>query len=192
MLSACSSSKKSSNPTGTGSGSGTSAAANQGVSAAYNAAADNIVNPSTKTGGTLHLGATADADSWDPKIAYYGWAWNMQRLYNRSLIGYKVLNGDKFELAPDLATDMGTHNADFTSWTYTLKPGVKWENGKAITAMDVKYGLERNFASAEIPGGPSSYFTNGIKAPKGYKGPYRTVTCRTRTSRPAAARSRST
>jgi peptide/nickel transport system substrate-binding protein len=175
VLSACSSSKKGgggATPTGT-SGGGSSGAANQGVPAAYNAAVDNIVNPSTKTGGTLHLGATADVDSWDPKIGYYGWGWNMQRLWNRSLIGYKVVNGTKFELTPDLATNMGTHNADFTSWTYTLKPGVKWENGKAITAMDVKYGLERNFASAEIPGGPSSYFTNGIKAPKSYKGPYK-------------------
>ena len=177
VLSACSSSSKGSGGGGTSANNNSNgvsgSASNQGVPAAYNAAVDNIVNPSTKTGGTLNLGATADADSWDPKIAYYGWAWNMQRLYNRSLIGYKVLNGYKFELAPDLATDMGTHNADFTSWTYTLKPGVKWENGKAITAMDVKYGLERNFASAEIPGGPSSYFTNGIKAPKGYKGPYK-------------------
>jgi peptide/nickel transport system substrate-binding protein len=68
---------------------------------------------------------------------------------------------------------MGTHNADFTSWTYTIKPGIKWENGKTVTAMDVKYGIERNWASAEIPGGPSSYFINGIKAPKNYKGPYK-------------------
>jgi peptide/nickel transport system substrate-binding protein len=175
VLAACSSSKKggsSGTPTNTGGG-GSSSSSNQGVAAGYNAAVDNIVNPSTKTGGTLNLGATADCDSWDPKIAYYGWCWNMQRLYNRSLIGYKVLNGTKFELAPDLATDMGKHNADYTQWTFTLKPGVKWENGKPITAMDVKYGLERNFASAELPGGPSSYFTSGLKAPKNYKGPYK-------------------
>ena len=173
VLAACSSSKGGGGGGGSTSASGSNAGNNQGVPAAYNAAADNIVNPSTKTGGTLNLGATADADSWDPKIAYYGWAWNMGRLYLRNLIGYKVVNGTKWELAPDLATDMGTHNANFTQWTYTLKPDVKWENGKPITAMDVKYGLERNFASAEIPGGPSSYFTSGLKAPKDYKGPYK-------------------
>jgi peptide/nickel transport system substrate-binding protein len=171
VLAACSSSGKGG---GGGAASGSGSGSNQGVSAAYNAAYDKIVNPSTKTGGTLHLGATSDCDSWDPKIAYYGWCLgNMQRLYARTLIGYKVVNGAKFELTPDLATDMGTHNADFTQWTYTLKPGVKWENGKDITALDVKYGLERNFASAEIPGGPSSYFTSGLKAPKNYRGPYK-------------------
>jgi peptide/nickel transport system substrate-binding protein len=97
----------------------------------------------------------------------------MQRLYSRTLVNYSVVNGTKFKLAPDLATGLGQHNANFTKWTYTLKPGLKWSNGKAITPVDVKYGLERNFASAEIPGGPSSYFTAGILAPKGYKGPYK-------------------
>ena len=38
---------------------------------------------------------------------------------------------------------MGTHNANFTQWTYTLKPGLKWSNGTPITPMDVKYGVER-------------------------------------------------
>ena len=142
------------------------------MAAAYNAAFASVVNPSTKTGGTLQLGATSDCDSWDPKIAYYGWCWNMQRLFTRSLLGYSVVNGTKFVLAPDLATDMGTPNANYTQWTFSLKPGLKWSNGQPITPMDVKYGIERNFAAAQIPGGPSSYFTSGIKAPKDYAGPY--------------------
>ena len=97
----------------------------------------------------------------------------MQRLFTRSLIGYQVLNGTKFTLAPDLATDMGTHNANFTQWTYTLKPGIKWSNGTAVTPMDVKYGVERLFATDVINGGPSSYFISGITHPKSYAGPYK-------------------
>ena len=76
-------------------------------------------------------------------------------------------------MAPDLATDMGKHNADFTQWTYTLKSGLKFSNGKAITPMDVKYGVERLFATDVINGGPSSYFIQGIAHPKSYKGPYK-------------------
>jgi len=172
VLAACSSSKKNDNGGGTGTGSGTGSGA-KGAAPAYNAAVDNIVNPSTKTGGTLKLGATADADSWDPKISYYGWVLNMQRLYTRKLVEYSKVNGGTFTLAPDLATDMGQHNADFTQWTFTLKAGLKWENGKPITAADVKYGAERDYAAAEIPGGPFSYMQGDLKAPASYKGPYK-------------------
>jgi peptide/nickel transport system substrate-binding protein len=65
------------------------------------------------------------------------------------------------------------HNANFTKWTYTLKPGLKWSNGKPVTPMDVKYGLERLFASDVITGGPVSYFTQSILHPASYKGPYK-------------------
>ncbi len=173
VLAACSSSGGGGGGNTSSAPSGAATGGTNSAKAGYNAAFNSIVNPSTKTGGTLQLGATADCDSWDPKIAYYGWCWNMQRLYSRTLVGYSVVNGTKFKFAPDLATSMGTHNANYTKWTYTLKPGLKWSNGKAITPLDVKYGIERNWASAEIPGGPSSYFTQGILAPKGYKGPYK-------------------
>ncbi|MBO0865360.1 MAG: ABC transporter substrate-binding protein [Mycobacterium sp.] len=152
---------------------GSSGGGGKTTTAAYNAAFDNIVNASTKTGGTLNLLTSSDCDSWDPQRTYYGWCWNMQRLFTRSLIGYSKLDGTKFTLAPDLATDMGTHNADYTQWTYTLKSGLKWSNGQPITPMDIKYGVERLWATDVINGGPSSYFIQGIKAPSNYAGPYK-------------------
>jgi peptide/nickel transport system substrate-binding protein len=182
VISGCSSSSSPNNggstPTsGVSSGSTPSSSSGSGgnttTTAAYNAAYDNIVNASTKAGGTLNLLSSADCDSWDPQRTYYGWCWNMQRLFTRSLIGYQVLNGTKYKLAPDLATTMGTHNANFTQWTYTLKPGIKWSNGKPVTPLDIKYGIERLFATDVINGGPSSYFISGIAHPKSYAGPYK-------------------
>jgi len=168
VISGCSSSPSSNNG-----GSTTSTGGASGSGVAYNAAYDKVINPSTKTGGTLNLLTDSDCDSWDPGRTYYGWCWNMQRLFTRSLIGYQVLNGSKFKLAPDLATTMGTHNANFTQWTYTLKSGIKWSNGKPVTPMDIKYGVERLFATDVINGGPSSYFISGIAHPKSYAGPYK-------------------
>ncbi|MBO0866155.1 MAG: ABC transporter substrate-binding protein [Mycobacterium sp.] len=147
--------------------------ANTNGAAVFNGAVNGIVNPSTKQGGTLNLLAGGDCDSWDPQRSYYGWCWNMQRLYVRSLMGYKVLNGDKFQLAPDLATSFGKHNSNYTTWTYTLKPGLKFSNGMPIKPIDVKYGIERLFATDVINGGPSSYFIDSIAHPKNYKGPYK-------------------
>ncbi|MEO6885173.1 MAG: ABC transporter substrate-binding protein [Jatrophihabitantaceae bacterium] len=177
VLSSCSSSGGS-NPgtpsgTSTGTGAGPSTGSTVKTASGFNASFDAIVNPSTKTGGTLNLLSTADCDSWDPQRTYYGWCWNMQRLFTRSLIGYSSVNGSTFTLAPDLATDMGTHNADFTQWTYTLKSGLKWSDGSPITAADVQYGISRLWATDVINGGPSSYFTTGIKAPAKYAGPYK-------------------
>ena len=139
----------------------------------FNAAVAGIVNPSTVQGGTVKLLSADDCDSWDPQNTYYGWCWNMQRLFTRSLIGYEKVNGSKPVLAPDLATDMGTHNADFTKWTYTLQKGLKFSNGAAITPMDVKYGVERLFAVDVINGGPASYFISTITHPADYLGPYK-------------------
>jgi peptide/nickel transport system substrate-binding protein len=152
--------------------SGAKSTTTTGVPSSFNAAVAAVVNPSTVKGGTLNLLAASDCDSWDPGRTYYGWCWNMQRLFTRSLIGYSTVNGTKPVLAPDLATNLGTHNADFTKWTYTLKSGLKWSDGSAITPMDVKYGIERLFATDVINGGPSSYFLSTISHPDTYLGPY--------------------
>ncbi|MEO8889347.1 MAG: ABC transporter substrate-binding protein [Jatrophihabitantaceae bacterium] len=139
----------------------------------YDAASNKVINASTKQGGTMNLLAGGDCDSWDPQRTYYGWCWNMQRLFTRSLIGYSSVNGTKFTLAPDLATSMGTHNADFTQWSFTLKTGLKWSNGQPITPQDVQYGISRLWATDVINGGPASYFLTGIKSPPNYTGPYK-------------------
>jgi len=144
-----------------------------GATPSFNAAVNAVYNPSTKTGGTLKLLATSDCDSWDPARTYYGFCWNLQRLFSRTLIGYSKVNGNKFTLAPDMATNMGTHNADFTSWTYTLKPGLKYSDGSAITVADIKYATSRLFATDVINGGPTFYFTGLIDVPSTYAGPYK-------------------
>jgi peptide/nickel transport system substrate-binding protein len=144
-----------------------------GQQPAFNAAVNGVVNPSTKTGGTLKLLTVADCDSWDPGRTYYGWCWNMQRLFTRQLVGYSKVNGTKFTLAPDLATGLGQHSADNKTWTYTLKPGIKYSDGKTITPADIKYAVGRIFASDVINGGPTFYFTGLINAPASYKGVYK-------------------
>src|ERR1700710_1602121 len=71
LLAACSGSsgkKASSSGAATGSSSSSSSSGTGGgtTAPAYNAAFGSVLNPSTKTGGTLQLGATSDCDSWDP------------------------------------------------------------------------------------------------------------------------------
>lgn len=153
---------------GGGSGSGDTAAPASG----FNAAVSAKVNPSDVKGGTLKLGASSDCDSYDPARTYYAYCWDIQRLFTRSLMGFAPEPGAKgTAVVPDLATAAGASNADKTEWTYTLKDGVKWEDGSAITSKDVKYAVQRLFATDVINGGPSSYFTS-LLSDGSYKGPY--------------------
>jgi peptide/nickel transport system substrate-binding protein len=107
----------------------------------------------------------------------------MQRLFTRTLVGYASLpganNGSKLE--PDLATAMGQHNATFTQWTYTLKPGVKWQDGTPVTSADIKYAIERLYATDIINGGPTFYYlclldTCDKDGNPTYQGPYKDKT----------------
>jgi peptide/nickel transport system substrate-binding protein len=54
-----------------------------------------------------------------------------------------------------MATDIGTPNEDATSWQFTLKEGLTWQDGSAVTCEDVAYGVSRTFATDVITDGPT-------------------------------------
>jgi peptide/nickel transport system substrate-binding protein len=138
----------------------------------FNAAVTGIVNPSDKKGGVLKLGNSSDADSYDPAESYYAWVWNFERYYVRTLTTASAavgLNGDKLQL--DLAASQDI-SADGKTYTYKLKPGVKFEDGSPITSKDIKYGIERAFASDVITGGPT-YMIDQLDQGQKYPGPYK-------------------
>ena len=54
-------------------------------------------------------------------------------------------------LVPDLATDLGTPNEDFTEWTFTIRDDVKWEAGDPVTAEEVAFGIKRSLDSEHVP-----------------------------------------
>ncbi|SFF40530.1 ABC transporter substrate-binding protein [Blastococcus tunisiensis] len=129
--------------------------------------------PSTEAGGTLRA-VSGEIDSLDPQRSYLPGVWNLMRLYTRTLVTYSSEPGRTDELVPDLATDMGTVSEDGLSWTFTLREGIRFEDGRPITAQDVKYGIQRSFASDVIVGGPT-YVVDLFDDPANpYPGPYST------------------
>jgi peptide/nickel transport system substrate-binding protein len=130
-----------------------------------------VRSPSDRTGGTLRVVAP-DIDSLDPQRSYLPGVWNLMRLYTRTLVTYSSEPGKTDQLVPDLATDMGTPSEDGLSWTFTLKEGVRFETGRDITSRDIKFGIERTFASDVILGGPN-YVVGLFDDPANpYPGPY--------------------
>ncbi|MEU9699721.1 ABC transporter substrate-binding protein [Streptomyces sp. NPDC047981] len=142
----------------------------------FNAAVNKVANASDKKGGELKFIGSQEADSWDPQRGYYGFVWDFARYYTRQLVTFKAEPGAaSTELVPDLATDAGKVSADGLTYTFTLKDGVAWEDGKPITSKDIKYGIERIWAQDVISGGP--IYLQQVLDPKGeYKGPYKDTT----------------
>jgi peptide/nickel transport system substrate-binding protein len=165
LTAACSSSKS---PSTSGSNSGTTAA-----KPAFNAALDAVYNPSTKKGGKITMAITQDWDSVDPGDTYYALSWNLARLYSRSLVMFDPVPGaDGNKLVPDLATSLGTPSDGGKTWTYTIRQGVKFDDGTEVTSADVKYAVLRSLDKSVLVNGPT-YFNDWLDLPAGYQGPYK-------------------
>jgi len=162
-LAACGGSSSSS-----GGGGGTSS------SAAFNAAITKVVNPSSHTGGTIVYDNSSTPDSTDPGNTYYAFMWNFTRLYATPLMTYKSCTGTcGLQVVPALATAPGVPSNNDMTWTYTIKPGLKFSDGLPITSADVKYAVMRTFAKDVLVNGPSYFqvLLGGNAAT--YKGPYK-------------------
>ncbi|MGY1739368.1 MULTISPECIES: ABC transporter substrate-binding protein [unclassified Blastococcus] len=135
------------------------------------AGVDGVRSPSDAEGGTLRVVA-GEIDSLDPQRSYSPGVWNLMRLYTRTLVTYASAPGETDTLVPDLATDLGTTPDNGLSWAFTLREGVRFETGEPITSRDVKYGIERSFASDLIVGGPTAVVDLLDDPANPYAGPY--------------------
>jgi peptide/nickel transport system substrate-binding protein len=113
------------------------------------------------------------AETMDPTGSYFPSTSSiLSGLVTRSLTQY-VYDPDSgsMVLVPDIATDLGTPNADFTRWTFTIRDGVRFEDGSKVGADDIAYGIKRSLDRTDFEIGPpysTDYFLDGDT----YKGPY--------------------
>jgi len=135
-----------------------------------------VTIPGAQKGGTVTvLTSTGLTTPIDPSDLYYTDTNGiMTSLVTRSLTQYRYDEKTKqMILVPDIATDLGTPNSDYTSWTFTIRDGVKWETGDPVTADDVAFGISRGMDNKTFPNGPGLYYSNPYFATGDtYKGPY--------------------
>jgi len=148
-----------------------------GTSTHFNEGTTSVVNPSNHKGGTIVFDNTSAPDSADPGNTYYSFNLNFTRLYATPLTTYKsCLAPCGQALVPGLATALGAPSDGNKTWTYHLKPGVKFSDGTPVTSADVKYAVERTFDRTVLPNGPS-YFTSLLAGNAAtYKGPFKDKT----------------
>ena len=96
----------------------------------------------------------------------------------RTLVTYRQATGATgTELVPDLATNTGIVSKDGKTWSFKLRPGLKFEDGKAITCENIKYSISRIFAQDLITNGPTHLISLldipiDAKGKSIYTGPY--------------------
>lgn len=151
------------------------------LAACGGASEDKDGDNAASSGGTLYVKMEDPISKLDPQRVYIGLHINLlQRTMVRGLLT-QTASSDPADIEkplPDIATDGGTMADGGKSWSFTVKEGVKWQDGKPVTCEDFRYGYSRNFATDQITDGPASYvlgFTD-IPADKDgtpqYKGPY--------------------
>jgi len=173
LTAACSSGG--SNDTGTkGAGPSKAPVPNYGLGTAADSTGPATPVPGAVKGGTVQDLDQAGFDYLDPGQQYVSDQLSVSPLYARTLTGYKIdPTTGKTILVGDLATDTGKESDGGKTWTYTLKPGLKFQDGTAITSKDIKYSIERLYADFETQG--PQYIQQWLYGPdyrKLYKGPY--------------------
>ncbi|WP_162146182.1 ABC transporter substrate-binding protein [Inquilinus limosus] len=92
-----------------------------------------------KQGGSITITYKDDVTTLDPAIGYDWQNWSMIKSLFDGLMDYKP---GTTELVPDLAESFEV-SADGLTYTFKLRRGVKFHNGRELKAADVKYSLDR-------------------------------------------------
>jgi peptide/nickel transport system substrate-binding protein len=133
------------------------ATATQAPAAAAAAAATTTTSATPKRGGELKAAMQVDATSLDPHLS---------SSYSSSLVIEQVYSGliqfdENMNVQPDLA-ESWTVSPDGLQYDFKLRQGVTFHNGRAMTADDVLYSLNR--VKDPNGGSPRSYLLESVKS----------------------------
>ena len=161
-LAACSSSTSS-----TGSSPGSSAGSSTGSSAGSSSSA--------QAGGTITIAAGTAPLSADQGLDFTTQGTELYSVVNTPLLtfqrGVEGVGGAK--IIPGLAQSLPTISNGGKTYTFQLRPGLKYSNGQAIKASDVTYAIERDI---KIPWQAASFVSAYIAGADAYaKGKAKTI-----------------
>lgn len=103
--------------------------------------------PTARTaGGTLQLAVAAtDVDYSDPALAYGVLSWQIEYETCSKLIDYSDAGGKAAtELSPSAAEGMPVISSDGKTYTFTIRPGIKFNDGANVTAASFAAAMNRD------------------------------------------------
>ncbi|MFT9014180.1 MAG: ABC transporter substrate-binding protein [Acetobacter sp.] len=97
-------------------------------------------------GGTLRLVASTSGGTLDPQINYTGEYINLFVNVYDGLVSFRKATGQAgTEIVPDLAQDIPTSPDGGLTYTFTLRPDIRFSNGQPVTVSDVVASFRRIF-----------------------------------------------
>ncbi|GAA1381835.1 ABC transporter substrate-binding protein [Kitasatospora putterlickiae] len=111
----------------------------------------------------ITMGTTALTNSLDPAVAYDAGSWLLMRNTFQSLLSYPAASSAP---TPDAAESCSFGTGDATEYRCTLKSGLKFSNGHALTAADVVFSVQRTLKIND-PNGPAGLLSSikSVEAP---------------------------
>jgi YVTN family beta-propeller protein len=98
------------------------------------------------SGGTITALIAHPLDGIDPATAFDSLTAELLGIAYDGLTAFKRVGGsDGTQLVPDLATSLPEPTSGGKSYTFRLRPGIRYSNGEPVRAQDFQRGLERLF-----------------------------------------------
>jgi YVTN family beta-propeller protein len=109
------------------------------------------------TGGTLVVASDIPPGIEDPALSY-----DAASVIYDHLVGYRATGGAAgLTLVPDLAMDLPQPTDGGKTYTFVLRPGLRYSTGQVVRPGDIKRGVEREFTTG---GGDTSYYEGIVGA----------------------------
>ena len=90
-------------------------------------------------GGTLTVRMNRALDSIDTAVAYDSTSWPILRMTSDGLVAFNQASGlAGTQLVPDLAVSLPTPTDGGRTYTFRLRPNIRYSNGRPVKASDVR------------------------------------------------------
>ena len=119
-------------------------------------------------GGILRPLTFDGPDFIDPALAYSQASWSTLLMTNDGLVGFRKVGGVLgAQLVPDLAVSLPTPTDGGKTYTFQVRPGIRYSNGRLVQPDDFKRAIERLF---ELGSPGASYYRRFVGAGRCAKG----------------------
>ena len=120
-------------------------------------------------GGTFTILANSNWGTADPAKNYTLQEWQLLILTHDGLVGFKRAGGaEGTKIVPDLATEVPQPQDGGKTWTFTLRPGIKYSDGTDLKASDFQRVFLRQFT---VPGPANGFYEPIVGAAECLKSP---------------------